>query len=228
MDTTPRPTLSKGDETRERIKAAARDLFSRYGVDKVTIRDIAKHAGQRNGGSINYYFRTKDDLIKEIIADSARAMDVRRSLLLDQLEAAGRPMTIRGILRLIVPIDLAEWDLGPNSMRLLTMLQYYRRDLMHTVIPGAWDQAYQRCLTHLRPLLPDQSDAVFKQRLLFLIPYLWSFLATREGGEAQAQFWKDFWADPTTLETLLDTAEAILTQPPSADTLRAGAPRLPT
>jgi AcrR family transcriptional regulator len=213
--------LNKGEETRERIKSTARDLFSRYGIDKVTIRDIAKYAGQKNGGSVNYYFRSKDHLIREIIADVAGVMDVRRGLLLDKLEASGKPITLRAIIRTLVPIDQSEWGLGSNSMRLLTMLQYYRRDLMHTVIPGTWDRAYHRCLEHLRGLLPDHSAAIFKQRFYFLIPYLWTFLATREGEEDQAHFWKDFWADPSTIETLLDTAEAILIQPTSAETLRA-------
>jgi hypothetical protein len=49
--------------------------------------------------------------------------------------------------------------------------------------------------------------------------YLWTFLATREGGTNRAQFWQRFWEDPSTMESLLDTAEGILVHPPSSETL---------
>jgi AcrR family transcriptional regulator len=209
---------AKGDETRDRIKRAARALFSRYGIDKVTIRDIATAAGQKNGGSINYYFRSKEDLILEILNDTAREMDRSRGVLVDRLEASGRPITVRDILKIMISAEGAETE---ERMRLVTMLQIHRRDLMHTEIPGRWDHAYQRCVTHLKSLLPAYPEPLLTQRLYFLIPYLWTFLATQEGGEDQAQFWKQFWADPVTLENLLDTAEGILAQPPSPDTLRA-------
>jgi AcrR family transcriptional regulator len=207
---------AKGDETRERIKRCAAELFARYGIDSVTIRDIAKHAGQKNGGSVNYYFRSKDDLILEILDEAASEADQLRLGLLDRLEASGRPITVREILRILVSFPAQ----GRGSMRLFTMLQTYRRDLMHTAIPGRWDRAYQRCVVHLRRLSPHLSEVVLMQRLYFLIPYLWTFLATREGGEDQAQFWKGFWALPYTMENFLDTAEGVLNQRPSADTLR--------
>jgi AcrR family transcriptional regulator len=209
---------AKGDETRDRIKRCAREMFSRHGLDKVTIRDIAKSAGQRNGGSVNYYFRSKEDLILEILDDAASETDRSRSLLVDRLEASGEPITIRAILKLMISSEGIESE---ERMRLFTMLQIHRRDLMHTQIPGRWDHAYQRCVVHLKGLLPDYPEPVLTQRLYFLIPYLWTFLATQEGGADQAQFWKRFWADPSTIENLLDTAEGILVQPPSPDTLRA-------
>lgn len=211
---------AKGDETRERIKTCARDLFSRYGIEKVTIRDIAKEAGQKNGGSVNYYFRSKDDLITEILGDAAREANDHRGLMLDALERSSTHITIRDILKVLA--DTGGGD-DIRRMRLFTMLQIHRRDLMHTAIPGRWDGAYLRCVGHLRGLLPKYSEALLQQRLYFLIPYLWTFLATREGGEDQAQFWKHFWADSSTFESLLDTAEGILVIPPSPDTLAAQA-----
>lgn len=204
--------------TRERIKAAARNLFVQYGIEAVTIRDIAKHAGQRNGGSINYYFGSKDDLVVEILNDEAEAANEDRTRALDALEASGRPITIRDVLRVLVAGAATESN---ERMRLFTMLQIHRRDLMHTQIPGRWDHAYRRCIKHLRGLLPDYPDRIFEQRLYFLVPYLWTFLATREGGADRAQFWQQFWDDPSTMESLLDTAEGILTTPPSPETLDA-------
>ena len=209
---------AKGDETRQRLKRCARGLFARYGIETVTIRDIARQAGQKNGGSINYYFRSKEDLILEIVDDLASEADAFKIGMLDALEASGRPITVREILKILVG-DTAHKSSG--SFRLFTMLQLARRDLMHTAIPGRWDKAYTRCVAHLRRLLPELPEPILSQRLYFLIPYLWTFLATREGGRSQAQFWRRFWADPHTMENLLDTAMGLLLQPPSEETLGA-------
>jgi AcrR family transcriptional regulator len=217
ISTLPKVT-AKRDITREKIKQAARELFARYGIDAVTIRDIAKHSGQRNGGSVNYYFGSKDELVVEILNDVARVSDELCARDLDALEASGRPITIREILKLLIG---NQDESSPEFTRLLTMLQTYRRDLMHTEIPGKWDKAFQRCVEHLRRLMPDHPRKVLQQRLYFLIPFLWTFLATREGGEERAEFWKQFWADPSTLESMLDTAEGMLIHPVSADTMKA-------
>jgi len=210
-------SASKGDETRERIKLSARELFSEFGPDKVTIRDIAKAAGQKNGGSVNYYFRSKDDLILEILEDVASDVDAYRSVLLDELERSGQPITVRELLKILS----AERPGAGAPVRLLISLTLHRRDLMHTAVPGRWDKAYQRCVRHLRQLIPTYPDQVLRQRLYFLIPYLWTFLATRAPTESRARFWSDFWAEPSALETLLDTAEGILMQPASEETLAA-------
>lgn len=208
----------KGDATRAKIKATAQHLFALYGIDTVTIRDIAQHSGQKNGGSVNYYFGSKEELVVEIINDVAKTLNELRVQALDELEASGAKITIRGILKILISTDSTE---GTMQMRLITMLQSYRRDLMHTEIPGRWDDAFRRCVDHLHTLLPPYPEKILRQRLYFLIPFLWTFLATREGGESQAEFWKGFWADPSALESLLDTGEGMLVHSPSADTLQA-------
>ncbi len=50
------------------IKAAARELFTRYGYSKTSLDDIAKaaHIGK---GTIYYYFATKEDIFVETIHD---------------------------------------------------------------------------------------------------------------------------------------------------------------
>jgi AcrR family transcriptional regulator len=209
---------AKGDLTRDKLKRAARDLFARYGIDAVTIRDIAKNGDQKNGGSVNYYFGSKEELVVEILNDAAIAMDEMRGRNLAALLASKKSVTIRDILRLLTEVEPSHSE---EQHRLLTMLQTYRRDLMHTEIPGRSDKNYQKCVDQLYQLLPDISHEVIKKRLYFLIPFLWTALATREGGEQRAEFWKELWADPSTMETLLDTAEGILVLQPSSDTLKA-------
>jgi AcrR family transcriptional regulator len=49
----------KNATTRDLLKLAARRLFAHRGFDSVSVHDIVLAAGQRNRGSLHYYFGTK-------------------------------------------------------------------------------------------------------------------------------------------------------------------------
>ncbi|MGY3484259.1 AcrR family transcriptional regulator [Bradyrhizobium sp. USDA 4011] len=66
---------------REAILAAAEELFSTYGFNAVSVRDIAQAAGA-NPGSVTYHFKTKDGLLLEIYRRHCGPMNRRRSELL--------------------------------------------------------------------------------------------------------------------------------------------------
>lgn len=57
--------------TRERLLEAARGLFAERGFHNATVRDIAARA-RTNPASINYYFRSKDELYREVMHRSYR------------------------------------------------------------------------------------------------------------------------------------------------------------
>jgi AcrR family transcriptional regulator len=50
-----------GDESRQRILAAASDVFAEHGFEKASVREVAARAGISVGG-IYLYFRTKQEL----------------------------------------------------------------------------------------------------------------------------------------------------------------------
>jgi AcrR family transcriptional regulator len=54
---------------RDKIVYATIDCIEKYGISRLTIRNIAKEAGV-NSAAINYYFRTKDLLIGEAVRTS--------------------------------------------------------------------------------------------------------------------------------------------------------------
>ncbi len=56
--------------TRERIVVATISCVEKYGLEGVTIRNIAKQAGV-NSAAINYYFRAKDKLLDEVMKTTA-------------------------------------------------------------------------------------------------------------------------------------------------------------
>lgn len=59
----PRPATDK----RERLADAALDLAYRRGFERASISDIAEHAGVAPG-SVYYYFKTKDDVGRAVVA----------------------------------------------------------------------------------------------------------------------------------------------------------------
>ena len=60
--------------TREKILAAAADLFATRGYEGATIRDIAKGAGMSTG-AVFASFADKSDLFGEIVASEQQALE---------------------------------------------------------------------------------------------------------------------------------------------------------
>ncbi len=58
--------LSKGEKTRAEIVDRAKALFYERGYDGTTFTDIVEAVGVYRG-NINYYFKTKDDILKAVI-----------------------------------------------------------------------------------------------------------------------------------------------------------------
>ena len=58
--------LSKGDKTRAEIVDHAKSLFYERGYDGTSFTDIVNAVGVYRG-NINYYFKTKDDILKAVI-----------------------------------------------------------------------------------------------------------------------------------------------------------------
>jgi AcrR family transcriptional regulator len=67
-----RPLRSDARRNRDRLLAAARELFAERGVD-VAMADIARHAGVSNGTLYNR-FPTREDLIEAVFTDRLEAM----------------------------------------------------------------------------------------------------------------------------------------------------------
>ncbi len=55
--------LSKGDKTRAEIVEHAKSLFYQRGYDGTSFTDIVNAVGVYRG-NINYYFKTKDDIMR--------------------------------------------------------------------------------------------------------------------------------------------------------------------
>jgi AcrR family transcriptional regulator len=212
--------------TRDLLKLAARRLFAHRGLDGVTVRDIVLAAGQRNSGSLHYYFGTKEELARELVADGAKLIDERRNKQLDEIERNGGPHKLRELIEILVwPSTGLAGNEGASErsggedtyIRFITMLQMSHRQLFLDALEGKWASGYARCFAHIRHLLKGIDSELVNQRLMFTSLYLRAAMSSREaaleGGQPH-----HFWSADFTMQNLIDTIEGILRPAPSKQT----------
>jgi AcrR family transcriptional regulator len=212
---TPGPErLAEEDGTRERLKSAAMRLFSMHGIDGVSVRDIVTEAGARNGASLHYYFRTKDDLIRELVVDAAKRSDRARNARLDRLEAEGGPKSVKDILRLVVEVETTDRSdpdqsnlvpIGFGHMRFVVAMQFNHRKMFLDTIGERWNKSYLRCIDHLKRLLSHLRAPILNQRLVFMFLFINAGLAARETAFDSGSTGGKLWGHSEALENLINT-----------------------
>ncbi len=196
----------------ERLKAEAQRLFANRGIDGVTVRDIATAAGQKNPAAVGYHFGSKEALIRELIVDGAKIIDVRRNDELDALEQSGGPCSISQIVDILIypSVNLASHDETDTYNRFLRMLTMSHRDVFDDALEDRWNSGYQRCLKHLRALMPAKSRTIQNQRFIFLESYLGGVLSARETRLDDSSRTHATWNDTSTLAHFAATISCML------------------
>src|ERR1700751_5516762 len=218
MRTTPR---AGSEETRNQIKAAAQMLFARNGIDAVTVQQIVDAAGQRNNAALHYHFRTKEELIRQMVVDGAKVLDARRREMLADMEKRGGPANIREVmLILIMPvIELGEDERWRGYIRFTSHLQASDPKVLRDSLNTRWNSGYVECFNLLKRMLPLPA-AIVEQRLSILTIYANAVLSAHEAAlESRNTRNSRLWGQPFTIEKKLDMLEAALPFPPAEATL---------
>ena len=218
MRTTPR---AASEETKNQIKAAAQMLFARHGIDAVTVQQIVDAAGQRNNAALYYHFRTKEELIRQMVVDGAAVLDARRREMLDDMEKRGGPASIREVmLVLIMPvIELGEDERWRGYIRFTSHLQASDPKALRDALNSRWNASYVECINHLKRMLPLPA-AIVEQRLPILTIYANAVLSAHEAAlESRNTKSSRLWGQPFTIENILDMLEAAISCPPSQATM---------
>jgi len=159
--------LTKAEETRSRILAAALELFRRRGFDQTTMREIAAEAGVALG-SAYYYFASKEALVMAFYAHASKEMSVRIEPRL--AEAKGLENRLRAIL------DVKFEYFAPNRL-FLGALSRHAADPHNPLSPFSNGTAHIRelDLQHFAAALRGSRIAIPKSLAPYLPNLIWLY-----------------------------------------------------
>ena len=209
------PAPKVRSDAAEHLKAVALRLFAERGIDGVTVRQIAEAAGQKNHAVVGYYFGSKEALVRELIVDGARAIDIRRNAWLDACEAKGGPHTVAEVIEGMIETSL-DPDASPGDEsfnRFFTLLGLSHRAFFMEALEGRWNTGYQRCLDHLRRLMPEMPAAKKNERFVFLGSTLGAVLASRESELSDKSRPHRMWQSGATLNHAAKVIAAMIEAP---------------
>lgn len=76
---------------RDRLVDTARALFAEEGVDAVSLRAVAREAGQRNTNAVQYHFEDRTGLLAAVLQPHHQQVTARRVALLEPLTGRDDP-----------------------------------------------------------------------------------------------------------------------------------------
>lgn len=211
--------LDERTDTRRNIKVAARRLFAERGVEAVTVREIVAAAGAKNGGSLNYYFKSKEGLILELINEIFNDLSVVWFERISELDRKGGPTSVREVVDIIVrgPRPENYSDPAPTANRFLASVLFVRRKEISSYLDRMNFLVYRRLLQLISNLCKHVPEEVLRQRLVFFAWYVLSVEAAREGWIASRRR-SEVWTGTDPQLNLVETATALIEAgpPPSA------------
>jgi AcrR family transcriptional regulator len=179
-----RTFMARNPNMKEAILSAAENLFSTYGFNAVSIRDIAEEAGA-NPGSLTYHFKSKDGLLLDIYRRHCGPINRRRSELLvaatrvrdlqDRLEAIVRAY--------VVPAFSSGSDLaggGARFTRLRAILSAEGNEVVGRIIAQTFDDTSHAFIDAIHESLPHLPRTEIVWRSHFLLGALYYALVTPE------------------------------------------------
>ena len=165
----PIQTRSNGDQTREKIVAAAEKLFGQHSFDAVSLRDIT-NAADVTLALASYHFGTKENLFTEVIARRADVLNrIRRERLAALVDQGG--MTVESLLdtfmRPLFEQMQSEDDGWQAYLMLLAKLASNDRWLDH--LRENFDETANLFIAQLKLLLPGVAEENLVRGFSFIL-----------------------------------------------------------
>ncbi|RKT20335.1 TetR family transcriptional regulator [Paraburkholderia sp. RAU2J] len=204
-------------ETSDRIKLAAVRLFARLGVEAVTVRDIVAAAELKNPGSLNYYFRSKEELIRQVIVDAMGQANEIWGMRLKAIEDRGGPTALREVVEALVTWPLSEPLDGSvsHTARFLAMAVQTRSQMVRSLTREMQYKEYDRAILYIRRFLKDLPDDVIAQRVIFFFWSLTGFLTAYEAYVDSEANSESVWHKVDPFGNFVDSMVGMLTAPVS-------------
>lgn len=171
------------DSTKDRILAAAEELFARTGVARTSLRAITALA-RVNLAAVNYHFGSKEGLVEEVYRRRLEPLNHARLANLEQLERRRRKPTLEEILEAFMsPVASLARDPaqgGPTVMRLLGQTHAEAEAPYKSYFAGEYKRVLDRYHAALCRVLPGIPPADVRWRLQFLVGALTYPVAERQ------------------------------------------------
>lgn len=211
-------------DTSARIKLAAVRLFAKLGVEAVTVRDIVAAAELKNPGSLNYYFRSKEELIRQVIIESMGYANELWGRRLREIEDKGEPASLRQVVQALVTWPLSEPVDGSvsHTARFLAMAMQTRGDMVRSLTREMNYIEYDRAIQYIRGfLLKDLPDDIVAQRVIFFVWSLTGFLTAYETYIDKGARSESVWHNVDPFLNFVDSMVGMLTAPVSSPSAAA-------
>lgn len=171
------------DSTKDRILAAAEELFARTGVARTSLRAITALA-RVNLAAVNYHFGSKDGLVEEVYRRRLEPLNRARLANLARLERRRRKPSLEAILKaFMTPVASLARDPaqgGPTVMRLLGQSHAEAEAPFKTWFAGEYRRVLERYHAALCRVLPELPPEDVRWRLQFLVGALTYPVAERQ------------------------------------------------
>lgn len=173
---------SGGSDGTVMLLETAQRLFAERGIDAVSMREIAREAGQRNNSALQYHFGNKEALVRAILQAGMREVDILRNDYMSRLLASERQGEVRALVEALV------WPLASKLLtskvntynRFLAAVQLHPDIELSASTADDIDRGFRRVYQYMGPALPELPGALLRQRYLSAISLLFFSLADFE------------------------------------------------
>jgi len=167
-----RASVADDRGTEAKLLDTAIELFAERGFDQVTVRDIAEKAGA-NHALIGYYFRSKEQLIKETIRSVLAPLNRKRLDALSARESSGHRLRLEDVVRAMVEPTVhactSRDGRERHYARILILAFALRQPFVDEVMSEELDQIAARFTMALGAASPTLSESEIYWRYDFMV-----------------------------------------------------------
>ncbi len=199
---------------------SAERLFSKYGIDAVSMRQINVAAGQRNSSAAHYHFGSKEALITITFHYRMERINRRRLQKLDEISKAGQVGDVRVLVQaILLPIveEIEQSKGGSHYIRFAAQCMGHPQFDFFALRRSEDSAALQRIFSLIKAAVPGVAGKVVGQRFGMIMALITHSLADRDIFRLSAREKTDFNA-AAFLNNLADSCTSVFTAPVSAET----------
>ena len=174
-----KPARKDGLQTKRRMVDTAERLFAEQGVERVTLVDVSREAGQKNRNAAQYHFGNRVGLINAVLDKHSDLIAQQRRIMLNQLEQR-EENTLRDLIEAQVLPIANHVRSHPNGLTYLMLNRQLinSRELASLSMQRVEDMPEVLRLQRLmRPHLAPHRPGLVQARMILLRSMLFNGLA---------------------------------------------------